>query len=46
MKQEVKNRKSREHILEYAFAEFAEQGYQGASVHTICAAGKISKGLP
>ena len=45
MKQEEKNRKSREHILEYAFEEFAEQGYQGASVNTICAAGKISKGL-
>ncbi|MGN0977775.1 MAG: TetR/AcrR family transcriptional regulator [Faecousia sp.] len=45
MKQEEKNRKSREHILEYAFAEFASQGYMGASVNTICAAGKISKGL-
>ena len=45
MKQEEKNRKSREHILEYAFGEFAQQGYQGASVNTICAAGKISKGL-
>lgn len=45
MKQKEKNRKSREHILEYAFQEFAKQGYQGASVNTICAAGKISKGL-
>lgn len=45
MKQEEKNRKSRERILEYAFMEFAEQGYQGASVNTICAAGSISKGL-
>ena len=45
MKQEEKNRKSREHILEYAFAEFAAQGYQGASVNAICAAGSISKGL-
>lgn len=45
MKQEEKNQKSRAHILEYAFAEFAEQGYLGASVNTICAAGKISKGL-
>lgn len=45
MKQEEKNRKSREHILQYAFAEFASQGYLGASVNTICAAGKISKGL-
>ncbi|MGM9548547.1 MAG: TetR/AcrR family transcriptional regulator [Faecousia sp.] len=45
MKQEEKSRKSREHILEYAFAEFAGKGYLGASVNTICAAGKISKGL-
>ena len=28
MKQEEKNRKSRERILEYAFDEFAEQGYR------------------
>ena len=45
MKQEEKSRKSREHILEYAFGEFGEQGYQGASVNAICAAGNISKGL-
>ena len=45
MKQEEKNQKSRAHILEHAFAEFAEQGYLGASVNAICAAGKISKGL-
>lgn len=45
MKQEEKSKKSREHILEYAFAEFAEKGYLGASVNTICTAGKISKGL-
>lgn len=45
MKQVEKSQKSREHILEYAFAEFAEQGYLGASVNTICTAGSISKGL-
>ena len=45
MKQEEKNRKSREHILSYAFAEFAAQGYAGASVNALCAAGSISKGL-
>lgn len=45
MRQEEKNQKSRTHILEYAFAEFAEHGYLGASVNTICASGKISKGL-
>lgn len=40
-----KNRKSRERILKYAFGEFAEKGYLGASVNSICAAGNISKGL-
>ena len=45
MKQEEKNRKSREHILNCAFSEFAAQGYRGASVNTVCAAGHISKGL-
>lgn len=45
MKQEEKNRKSREHILACAFAEFAAQGYAGASVNAICARGSISKGL-
>ncbi|MDO5544660.1 MAG: TetR/AcrR family transcriptional regulator [Eubacteriales bacterium] len=45
MKQEEKSQKSRAHILQHAFAEFAERGYLGASVNTICAAGKISKGL-
>ena len=45
MKQEERIQKSRAHILECAFAEFAQQGYLGASVNTICAAGKISKGL-
>ena len=45
MRQEEKNQKSRAHILQHAFAEFAERGYLGASVNTICAAGNISKGL-
>ncbi|MGM9588788.1 MAG: TetR/AcrR family transcriptional regulator [Faecousia sp.] len=45
MRQEEKSQKSRAHILQHAFAEFAERGYLGASVNTICAAGKISKGL-
>ena len=45
MKQEEKNRKSREHILACAFAEFAAQGYAGASVNAICVRGSISKGL-
>lgn len=45
MKPEEKSQKSRAHILEYAFAEFADQGYLGASVNTICTVGKISKGL-
>ena len=45
VKQAEKNKKSREHILSYAFKEFAAQGYQGASVNAICANGRISKGL-
>lgn len=45
MKQEEKNKKSRENILENAFSEFANQGYHGASINAICIAGKISKGL-
>lgn len=45
MRQQEKNQKSRERILEAAMAEFADQGYRGASVNSICAAGGISKGL-
>lgn len=45
MKQQERNRKSRELILEHAFREFADQGYLGASVNTICTSGGISKGL-
>lgn len=45
MKQEEKNKKSREHILSHAFTEFAMQGYVGASINSICKNGKISKGL-
>lgn len=45
MKQEEKSRRSREHILESAFAEFAGQGYAGGSINAICARGGISKGL-
>lgn len=44
MKREEKNRKNREHILACAFAEFARQGYLGASVNTVCSSGQISKG--
>jgi len=44
MKREEKNRKSREHILACAFAEFAGQGYLRASVNTVCSSGQISKG--
>ena len=45
MRQEEKNRKSRELILGYAFDEFAENGYTGSSLNQICARGSISKGL-
>ena len=45
MKQAEKNRKSREHILIHAFAEFSEHGYAGSSINLICAHGSISNGL-
>ena len=45
MKQEEKNRISRERILPAAFAEFGAHGYLGASINTVCANGRISKGL-
>lgn len=45
MKQEEKNKRSREAILTCAFTEFGQRGYSGASVNTICAQGHISKGL-
>ena len=41
MRQEEKNQKSRAHILEYAFAEFAERGYLGASVHPFVRSTKV-----
>ena len=45
MKQEEKNRKSKEAIINCAFREFARQGYVSGSINTICAVGKLSKGL-
>ena len=45
MKQAEKSRKSRDHILATAFREFAELGYAGASINSICADGHIAKGL-
>ena len=45
MKQAEKNKKSRDHILAHAFAEFASSGYAGSSLNLICAHGGISKGL-
>lgn len=45
MKRSEKNQRSRELILNYAFAEFAEHGYSGSSLNQICTRGNISKGL-
>lgn len=45
MKQTEKNKKSRTLILSQAFLEFAEHGYAAGSMNSICAGGKISKGL-
>lgn len=45
MKREEKNQQTRRRILDSALAEFAEKGYGGSSVNTICAAQGISKGI-
>ena len=45
MRQEERNRRSRENILTHAFAEFAEHGYSAASTNAICSSGNISKGI-
>ena len=45
MKREEKNELSRRRILEAASAEFAENGYDAASLNTICAKYDISKGI-
>lgn len=45
MKQEEKNKISRERIMSAALAEFGAHGYLGASINTICTDGQISKGL-
>ena len=45
MKQEEKNKKSREAILAAAEEEFAQNGYAQSSVNAICARGGIPKGL-
>ena len=45
MKQTEKNQRSRDCILRHALAEFAANGYAGASLNRICAQGGISKGL-
>ena len=45
MKREEKNQQTRRRILDSALSEFAEKGYGGSSVNTICAAQGISKGI-
>lgn len=45
MKQEERNRRSRENILACAFEEFAAHGYTGGGLNQICIHGGISKGL-
>ena len=45
MKQEERNRRSRENILACAFEEFAAHGYTGGGLNQICVHGGISKGL-
>lgn len=45
MKREEKNQLTRRRIMDSALAEFAQRGYEGSSVNTICAAQGISKGI-
>lgn len=45
MKREEKNIQSIQKILDFATAEFSEQGYNLSSVNTICSNGGISKGI-
>lgn len=45
MKREEKNIQTRRRILDSALSEFAEKGYGGSSVNTICGAEGISKGI-
>ena len=45
MKREEKNQQTRRRILDSALMEFAQRGYGGSSVNTICAAQGVSKGI-
>ncbi len=45
MKREEKNQQTRRRIMDSALSEFAEKGYGGSSVNTICAARGLSKGI-
>ena len=45
MKREEKNALSRQRILDAAMREFSEKGYDAASMNTICAENRISKGI-
>lgn len=45
MKREEKNALSRQRIINAAMQEFSKNGYDGASLNTICAENDISKGI-
>lgn len=45
MNREEKNLQTRQKIIDSALREFGEKNYGEASLNTICAAGKISKGI-
>ena len=45
MNQEQKTALAKQRILEAAMKEFAERGYDGASLNTVCAENGISKGI-
>ena len=45
MKREEKNALSRQRILDAAMREFSQKGYDAASLNTVCAQNRISKGI-
>lgn len=45
MKREEKNALARQRILDAALEEFSSRGYEGASLNTVCAEKRISKGI-
>lgn len=45
MNREVKNQLTKGKVLESAMVEFADKGYDAASMNSLCASGGVSKGI-